>query len=215
MNPFEILLSLEEKELSPEEQAFIYHCLSDADPLVRCQAADLLPDLPHTEQNISSLLSMCDDEDALVRTEVYDVLSGFPDKRIPVRLKKAILTEPDELARSFAVMSWADSVSDFVSDFSEQIQFIQKYRNTETSEGCLLACAYALYQFQSPESLALLLSFLHSQDYHIRCSAVNSLKNADEQDLPVVFQALRDCYISEETKAVASTIEEFFREHKK
>lgn len=211
MDKFEKLISLEDKTISPEDASLIYECLTDEDALVRCEAVSLLshPELKDIEKEIQLLLSMCDDADAFVRTEAYDVLSGFHDKRTPERLQQAILHEQDELARSYAVMSWADTVS----DIPESVQFIQEYQKTETSESCLLSCAYALYQFHDAGSLEKMLSFLNSEDYHIRCSVVNSLRFADESDLPVICQAFRNCYASEETRAVRSAIESFFRFH--
>ncbi|MBR1530177.1 MAG: HEAT repeat domain-containing protein [Oscillospiraceae bacterium] len=211
MNKFEKLISLEEKQISPEDMQFIYHCLTDEDALIRCQAVSFLlyPEFKNTEKDIRLLLSMCDDPDALVRTEVYDVLSGFHDQRILIRLQQAVLTESDELARSYAVMSWADSAS----YFPESIRFLQDYEKKETSESCLFACAYARYQFHDTGSLEKILSFLNSKDYRIRCSVVNSLRYADENDLPVICQAFRNCYASEKTRAVRSTIEKFFRFH--
>ena len=215
MDKFEKLISLEEKTISPEDVSLIYECLTDEDALLRSEAVSLLsrPELKDIEKDIQILLSMCEDADALVRTEVYDVLSAFIDKRIPERLRQAILHEPDEIARSYAIMSWADSVRDFVSDFSEPIAFIQKYQKTETSESCLLSYAYARYLFHDAGSLEKMLSFLNSEDYRIRCSVVNSLRYAHEQDLSVICQAFRNCYTSEETRAVRSTIESFFRFH--
>ena len=211
MDKFEKLISLEEKPISPEDVSLIYECLTDEDALLRSEAVSLLsrPELKDTEKDLQILLSMCNDADALVRTEVYDVLSAFIDKRIPERLREAILHEPDELARSYAIMSWADTVS----NIPESVQFIQEYQKTETSESCLLAYAYARYQFHDAGSLEKMLSFLNSEDYRIRCSVVNSLRFADETDLPAVCRAFRNCYASEETRAVRSTIESFFRFH--
>ncbi|MBE6876648.1 MAG: HEAT repeat domain-containing protein [Oscillospiraceae bacterium] len=215
MDKFEKLISLEEKPISPEDVSLIYECLTDEDALLRSEAVSLLsrPELKDTEKDLQILLSMCNDADALVRTEVYDVLSAFIDKRIPERLQKAILHEPDELARSYAIMSWADSVRRFTSDFSKPIAFIQKYQKMETSESCLFAYAYAQYQFHNAGSLKKMLSFLNSKDYRIRCSVVNSFRFANERDLPAICQAFRNCYESEETRAVRSVIESFFRFH--
>jgi len=207
MTKFEKLLALENTEILPEDADFIRSCLSDDDALIRCEAVSLT-------QDIDILLSMCDDADDLVRTEVYDTLSFFLDKRIPVRLKEAILSDPDETARSYAIMAWADTQSVHAplhTDFSEQITFIQAYQKSETSDGCHLACAYALYQFRHPGSLQTILSYLHHDDYHLRCFAVNCLDSADEKDMSVIYPALKAHLQIETARAVSSSIEKFLK----
>ena len=214
MTKFEKIHALENTEILPEDADFIRSCLSDDDVLIRSQAVSLMSAFDSGQQDITALLSMCDDADALVRTEVYDTLSLFLDKRIPVRLKQAILSEPDETARSYAVMAWADTQAVHAplnADFSEQIRFIQTYQKAETSDSCHLACAYALYQFRYPGSLQTILSYLHHDDYHLRCFAVNCLDCADEKDMSVILPALRAHLQTESARAVSSSIEKFLK----
>ena len=80
---------------------------NDKDALIRGRCAGLLVHASASKAKLVLLTLACD-KDALVRTEAYDSLSAFPSKHVQKVLKQAIVHEPNALARSYAILSWAD-----------------------------------------------------------------------------------------------------------
>ena len=216
------LLDINERSVLPEELDFIRSCLSDEDELVRMEAIPLLVDNPYgTDADIDRIVEMCDDEACLVRTEAYEALSKIISTKATDRLYKAVVSEKDEAARSWAVEMWADSVvkhkpSD--ENYKEQKEFILKQmysENNRDSDVCRLSCYYALYLFGDPCALESILSYLDNSDYHIRCSVVNLLKDVvKENDIPDAVRSFEKRLKTEDTEAVTTSIDKAIKELK-
>ena len=130
-----------------------------------------------TKKNIKSICVLANDKDALVRTEAYDSLSGSPSKNMQKVLKQAIVHEPNALARSYAILSWAD-VTQALGVHKKQKKFLKQLKKLpkiKKSEHCMLSFYYAKYVLGHKKSLKKLLAFLNSSDYQICCCAVNLL----------------------------------------
>ena len=51
-------------------------------------------------------MQLCREENELIRTEAYDAIGCYCKKSVVKSLEKAILSEKDGLARSYAIDSW-------------------------------------------------------------------------------------------------------------
>ena len=86
------------------------------------------------------LLKLACDKDELVRTEAYDSLSGFPLPEIGLFLKKAIQTEKDGLACSYAISSWVENALSLFEEHSDDIVFIKEILELEKIKNQNTAC---------------------------------------------------------------------------
>ena len=104
----QLLIFYEEKEeLKEKHLKRLIKFSKDKDPLVRSSAASLLINFENKAAK-KALLGLAGDKKAMVRCEAYDSLSVFQRKDVEKFLKKAVEEEENELALSYAIMSWAD-----------------------------------------------------------------------------------------------------------
>ena len=99
---------------------------NDKDALIRGRCAGLLVHASASKAK-RVLLTLACDKDALVRTEAYDSLSAFPSKHVQKVLKQAIVHEPNALARSYAILSWAD-VTQALGVHKKQKKFLKQLK---------------------------------------------------------------------------------------
>lgn len=217
---FEKLMLLNETDITQEDTDFIRSCLSDPDLLTRSEAAALILDSSFSnDEDIETLMKMCSDGEPLVRIEVYDALSRCISNKVTNKLKQAILSEADELARSYSIISWADTIVNqkHIQTFAKETEFIKSIQDQpviQNSEHCQLSCCYALYRFQYPKMLEAILSFLNSEDYRIQCSVINYLNDiVREEDILRVKTAFELHLETKPVKAVSSTIYKFLHKY--
>ena len=86
------------------------------------------------------LLKLACDKDELVRTEAYDSLSRFPLPEVESFLKKAIKTEKDWLACSYAISSWVENALSLFEEHSDDIVFIKEILELEKIKNQNTAC---------------------------------------------------------------------------
>lgn len=113
---------------------------NDKDALIRGRCAGLLVHASASKAK-RVLLTLACDKDALVRTEAYDSLSAFPSKHAQKVLKQAIVHEPNALARSYAILSWAD-ITQALGVHKKQKKFLKQLKNLpkiKKSEHCMLS----------------------------------------------------------------------------
>ncbi len=218
---FQKLIDMQEKPLTKEDGGFIRECCLDGDSLVRSEATSLLINIPNSDPNFDSqdidlLIRLCDDPEMIVRTEAYDALSWCISEKAGQKLFDCIQTDKDEISRSFAIFCWADNISSHSRksrNFSKEIVFVRQWLKAETSEHCRLSCAYALYLLHEPDALEMMLNYLHSEDYHIRCSVIHHFRDsARKQDIPIIRSALQQLLKTETTRAVSSCAEKFLKQ---
>lgn len=218
---FNKLILLKESLIEENDLPFIRECLKDSDALIRSEAVSALINAYSTDDDIFGLIDMCDDEDELVRIEVYDALSQCCGDRITECLFNAVISEKSQLARCFAILAWADITANHASkykDYSGDIDFITsllKENEISNSEHCLLSCQYALYRFGCSESLEKMLSFLESNDYTIQCSVIHHFMDiVKESDISRVKERLELLEKENSPHAVKSTIFDFLRKYR-
>ena len=161
------------------------------------------------------MLNLALDKEALVRCEAYDSLSEFIFKDVEEFLKKSIIREKDELACSYAIMSWSEVIVNMYSEFSDYILFIDNVKEIDmvkNNENCMLNCAYARYLFNGESELNEILKFIKSEDYHIRCATINTLYDViDDNNKKEILRVLKKVLETEKVVAVKESLREFLK----
>lgn len=198
--------------LSNEHFLILQEFSYDDDPAVRSRVAPFLVDfINEAAKNI--LLRLAQDNDSLVRTEAYDSLAVFPFDDVEAFLRDAIQKEDDDLARSYAILSWADVTLSLQHCSVENISFLQEQKYNEKSADCLLSWSYSQYVFGDKTVLDELLSYLKNENYQIRCATISVLKEiADEKNDELIRNAITKLLLAEDTIAVQERAKRFLRE---
>lgn len=204
--------SLENSEAADSERfEIIRKYVTDDDSFVRSRCACILAGF-RNEESLELLVALCNDDDAFVRTEAYDSLSAFPCKRAEKLLYRAVSNEPDELARSYAIFSWAEVIYSLYGSCGNAVEFLFSVIRTEKSERCRLNCYAGIYRLGYARVLPEILAFMKSENYHIRCLVANVLSEmVRREDKDIIMSAVAECLRTEETIAVRSSMESFRR----
>lgn len=143
-----------------------------------------------------------------VRTEVYDSLSVFSDIKSVSLLQNAISTETNNLAKSYAIMSFGDvAYSLGISD--DYKEYVDKIKSCNKSNDCILSCLYCLYLF-GENVIDDICLFLNDNDYHIRLSAVSILEEIVNKDnFDIITSKLNDRLKIEDCSSVIDKIKNF------
>ncbi len=190
-----------------EHFSLLYSCLKDESNIVRNRAVNMLSNF-QTEDSLELLINMCDDNDAFVRTEVYDTLSSFACKRTAKILYNAMQAEKDEVARSYAILSWSKVVKCIYSDYLNNIYFLLELALSEKSERCILFSYCGAYILGYKKALQKILNFIENNDYTLRYSTANLLSEIIEyEDKDIVISAIKKKLNNEETIVVRSSME--------
>lgn len=122
----------------------------------------------------------------------------------------AIRGENDDLARSYAILSWAEIVVSLNHSSPRNIEFLLEQKRNEKSARCLLSWFYAQYLLDDKSVLHELLSFLKNSNYEIRCTAISLLNEiVDEENIKIISASLTHLLKFEDNIAVierASTL---------
>ena len=165
------------------------------------------------EEGKDVLLKLIHDEDELVRTEAYDSLCAFYYPDVEMELRQAIDDEPDELARSYAIDSWADVVLGLDMVDEGNVAFLNRLLTSEETERCRLSCCYGLYFFGDKNYLSKMLGFLNSDDYQIRSSVINLMSDlADDENKDQIAAAVECLLETEEAISVRTSVEKLLKE---
>ncbi len=192
MNSGEIEKRMEEMEAAEcPDYALLRRWAEHPDVLIREQVAAVLV-FGAGEPGREILLKLAADSEELVRAEAYDTLSVYPDSQVAEALKQAAVTEPDDLARYFALVSYGDVMQELEPGDAEQKAFFRSRLEREQAAVCRLGCEYALYQLGEPGTLERILGYLDDPDYLVRCRAVCTLEEiADEENCGRILEAVR------------------------
>lgn len=183
------------------------------DELVRAQVAEILVNYK-SEKTLSMLLKLANDKDSMVRTQAYDSLSVFETEEVEAVLFKSIKNEKDNMARSYAILSWTDVSSNLHNDYKEQLQFVEKEMQEESKE-CKISYLYAKCKYGYTQSLNELISYLDDEDYHIRCSVINILYDiVSLENKYFIQQNIEKLLQKEKSLAVKETAIDFLDELK-
>lgn len=157
------------------------------------------------EDSMNLLIKLCQDEDSFVRTEAYDTLGVFWFGQSEEILFRAIQKENDDLALSYAILSWADVVKHLHDNFKNQIAFVISLINQKYSEDVLLSCYYALYTFGNQQALERMIEFLNNKSYHVRCSTLNLLHDvSNSTNVNLIEESINKLLKTEKEIAVRS-----------
>lgn len=204
----ELLISYEKiNEFTHEQKSLLKKLSYDSNSFVKGLVASLMVN-SIDEFGFEILNRLSKDKNDYVRTEVFDSLSGFNDIKAVSLLQNAISTETNNLARSYAIMSFGDVVYSLeISDDYKQYVYIIKSCNK--SKNCILSCLYCLYQF-GENVIEDILSFLDDNDYHIRLSAISVLEEIVNNDnLDIITRKLNDRLKIENCNSVIDKIKNF------
>lgn len=189
---------------------------NDKESLIRDQVAALLINFSDYDISKEILLRLARDKKWLVRTEAYDSLSVFESKRVMKFLENAIQKEKNEIACAHAISVWAEIAAALDVNIPKKRVLVKKIKNTpriQSSEHCLLACCYAQYIFGKKKALKKITGFLKSENYRIRCAAMNTLGWIMNDDNKAFIRvAIEDSLAGEYTVAVRSTAERVLKE---
>ena len=200
----DLLDAMECRELTAEDFSHIFALSRDPDPFVRSRCAAVLVN-GEGEEAHRLLLHLANDPDAFVRTEAYDSLALFPSRETELLLSHSIYPEDDDLAVSYAILSWADVTAALHDEYSTQIAFVHQLLNDAEFSDCHSECFYALCRFGESGALQNLLSLLDDPDDTVRCRVCNLCKDlAEEENILQIGAAVRLLLQTEEAAAVLS-----------
>lgn len=204
----ELLISYEEfNEFTHEQKSLLKKLSYDSNSFVKGLVASLMVK-SIDEFGFEILSRLSKDKNDYVRTRVYDSLSVFSDTKSVSLLQNAIITETNNLAKSYAIMSFGDVVYNLgISD--DYKQYVDKIKNCNKSNDCILSCLYCLYLF-GENVIDDICLFLNDNDYHIRLSAVSILEEIVNNDnFDIITSKLNDRLKIEDCSSVIDKIKNF------
>lgn len=204
----ELLISYEEfNEFTHEQKSLLKKLSYDSNSFVKGLVASLMVK-SIDEFGFEILSRLSKDKNDYVRTEVYDSLSVFSDIKSVSLLQNAISTETNNLAKSYAIMSFGDVVYSLgISD--DYKEYVDKIKSCNKSNDCILSCLYCLYLF-GENVIDDICLFLNDNDYHIRLSAVSILEEIVNNDnLDIITSKLNDRLKIEDCSSVIDKIKNF------
>lgn len=204
----ELLLSYEEfNEFTHEQKSLLKKLSYDTNSFVKGLVASLMVN-SIDEFGFEILNRLSKDNNDYVRTEVFDSLSAFNDMNTVTLLQNAISTDTNNLAKSYAIMSFGDVVYSLgiSNDFKE---YVYKIKNCNKSKDCILSCLYCLYLF-GENVIDEIFLLLNDNDYHIQLSAISILEEIVNNDnLDIITSKLNDRLKIEDCSSVIDKIKNF------
>lgn len=204
----ELLISYEKiNEFTHEQKSLLKKLSYDSNSFVKGLVASLMVK-SIDEFGFEILSRLSKDKNDYVRTEVYDSLSVFSDANTVQLLQNAIRTETNNLAKSYAIMSFGDvAYSLGISD--DYKEYVDKIISCNKSNDCILSCLYCLYLF-GENVIDDICLFLNDNDYNIRLSAVSILEEIVNNDnLDIIISKLSDRLRIEDCSSVIDKIKNF------
>lgn len=211
----QLLISYEEKaELKEKHLRKLIKFSKDKDSLVRSSAASILINFENKAAK-KALLRLAGDKKAMVRCEAYDSLSVFQRKDVEKFLKKAVEEEENELALSYAIMSWADVAAARGKNVEEKRSYathLQRIMQIKKWNQCSMSCFYAEYVLGRKSAIEGIIYYLEGSDYRLRCGAINLLGLlAEDENRDFIKKSLEKRLEHEETAAVRSAAEKLLK----
>ena len=192
----------------------------DKDDTVKVFTASTLSRFANTTKQqdaIEILLQLCHEENELIRTEAYDAIGCYCEKSVVKSLEKAILSEKDGLARSYAIDSWIYIQQYLCTNGAEVIGYLNAILEKESNNNCILNCLYGKYSFGEKNVLNEILNYIKNTDYHIRCSVLSIIQliledeNCTEEWKREIKTTLTELLKKEKINPVKEQAEEIMR----
>ena len=140
-----------------------------------------------------------------VRIEAYDSLSEFEYKEVVDFLKNALQNEKSNLAKSYAITSFAEVVFKlnlcdcYSALFSELLA-------TEKSKLCRISYLYGLHLF-GEDNLDKILFYLDDEDYYVRFAVLSVIEELlDDKNKDLIFRQLNERLSVEKCPSVKDRI---------
>ena len=211
----QLLISYDEKgELKEKHLRKLIKFSKDKDSLVRSSAASILINFENKAAK-KALLGLACDKKAVVRCEAYDSLSVFHRKDVEKFLKKAVEEEENELALSYAIMSWADVAAARGKNVEEKRGYathLQRIMQIKKWNQCSMSCFYAEYVLGRKSAINGIICYLEVPDYRLRCGEINLLELlAEDENRELIKESLEKRLEHEETAAVMSAAEKLLK----
>lgn len=165
-------------------------------------------DTAKQKEAIDILLQLSHEKNELIRTEAYDAIGCYFEKEVITSLENAILSEKNGLARSYAIDSWIYIQQHLQTNNIQVIAYLDHILAEEKDDNCILNCLYGKYLFGEKPVLDRILSYIESEDYHIRCSVLSIIeliledKNYTEKCKKKIVTMVADLLKKEKIKAV-------------
>ena len=185
----------------------------DKDDTVKTFTASVLSRFVNTakqQEAIEILLQLCREENELIRTEAYDAIGCYCEKSVVKSLEKAVLSEKDGLARSYAIDSWIYVQQHLCTNETEVIGYLNAILEKESN-------LYGKYSFGEKNVLNEILNYIKNTDYHIRYSVLAIIQliledeNYTEECKRKIKITLTELLKREKANAVKEQAEEIMR----
>jgi hypothetical protein len=200
-------------ELDDNDFEFVKSLSSDEDAFVRSQCAVILGYFVNNE-SLNILLNLSKDEDALVRTEAYDSLGEFHDDKVMEILYEALSSESDNLARSYAIMSWSHIISVTQNEFEDKAELLLRKMETEENDRCILCYCFEVYLLGYELILKKILGFLKNEDCNIRHTTISMLHEiTNDKNKEEIKSSVRALVKTEDNPGVKSDALKLLKEH--
>lgn len=151
------------------------------------------------------LFRLAFDKCEYVRIEAYDSLSEFEYKEVVDFLKNALQNEKSNLAKSYAITSFAEVVFKlnlcdcYSALFSELLV-------TEKSKLCRISYLYGLHLF-GEDNLDKILFYLDDEDYYVRFAVLSVIEELlDDKNKDLIFRQLNERLSVEKCPSVKDRI---------
>lgn len=205
---FEILDDIFEKKQFEEQDMNVLVDLAHSDDSeIRAYVADLLVIAKGLVAE-QTLISLCGDDDELVRVNACDSLSKFGSEETYDALKKCAYEDSSDLVKQYAIVSIIDIMEIVHIRQSELVELFEYAVKAKQSHGLQIIGHKGLYLIGKKSHLMCLSQYLNDENYHIRCTAVNELVNvANGENVSDIRDWLSDLSKTEKTVAVQSTID--------
>jgi len=159
-----------------EAEQYVLKLLSDSNDAVRYSAVECLGSL-HEGEEVSAkwLYPLLEDADSLVRVETLESLAQIVDQSaLPLIVKR--LQDTDALVRSYAAWAIAQLGG------KKYAKAVESALEVEQDDIAKVGFADALFALGDKKQFSVLLEFLSSAEYLVRCAAANALNAAELTD---------------------------------
>lgn len=204
----ELLALLDKEHLSARDVAELGKILPRCEEELRQSIAESLINAD-PEEAWPLLQQLAEDDDWLVRTEACQSMGESDSESAAELLLDRIRRDPVETVQVYAVLALGEILARRgMEERKRWTGALEELEETSQSQRFRMALCEALYRAEPQEDrLAVLLEGLQSEDYTIRCSALNGLAAVlTGENSSLIRSQVLQLKESEPTPAVRSTI---------
>ncbi|MGM9937700.1 MAG: HEAT repeat domain-containing protein [Candidatus Ornithomonoglobus sp.] len=192
--------------------SYIMQTTKGCDTIDKCDIISALSRFAAIQEIQQLAISMADDEDELVQCEAYELLEQSKNYDVLPLLAQKLNAEKKSLVKLYIFMAIYWIIVD--SKICDNNIFIDMYKRYETEKSIRGRIGYCMVLYlwkHESKYIDILTNYISHKDYHIRCTAINSLNDLYISSLDNVYkQKVTDCLEnrlkSEKSRAVISSI---------